>query len=586
MTVTPPFGAACLFSGKVDRVNAAPTIPADGPDAALGRVASRLRLPFAQAQIVRWVAAHPRPSSLLALVDVAGALDLKVTPGKTEQAELANVRHPAIVHFNVEGGGGFGVLEGTTPEGFEVWDSVGGSRVMDRDTFARHWSGIVVLIEAPVSVGATKTSYLRNRVGSLIAGGERPATVAGGPGATSIRVALGLLMIVLLALALLARPDELRVGTGAFAVLSILGVVVTTVMSVAISDFRGPFSPGICRRGRFIDCQSVLTSRFAKIMGFPLSDLGIAFYGAILLLLATAGVARDAAPVAVVGAAFIATVPVAIVLIGVQLFMRRLCTLCLVVHAVNIVGAGIASLVVFDEIPLFLAKTVPSALFFLLLFCLVLFFVVPYLKTHDAFSRLSLTHGRMSASPFASLAQLVTERPTDLVGLELGIQLAETLAPDELVLFIHPSCNQCEPVLREVRSLASNGRAKVFATIAPLGDGDRHLCETVIAIGLSEGPEALARGYSIAKSRFKELVATDPVPVLSGELDVPIDDHVREGAATMVRRAERFAAEHVEGTPAIFFNSLPYRGPLAHLVTLLTDHPDLLPRATQAQPQP
>src|SRR5687768_6861706 len=116
------------------------TIPADGPDAVLARVASLLNVPLARGTIERSLAAHPRPTSLVALVDVGKQIGLNVKPVKANGSALGQLDLPAIVHVETADGGGFAVLEQALPDGVRVWDRAGGSRVIDRETFVEHWS--------------------------------------------------------------------------------------------------------------------------------------------------------------------------------------------------------------------------------------------------------------------------------------------------------------------------------------------------------------------------------------------------------------------------------------------------------------
>ena len=560
-------------------------IPADGPDAVLARVALLLKVPVASGLVERSLAAHPRPSSLVALVDVGGQIGLDMKPVKANESALRDVALPAIAHFDPSQGGGFGIVESVQDDGFQVWDRAGGSRVIDRDTFNATWSGVVVLVGS--GEASDDARYRRQRVADAIAGKMEPPAVAGGPGAPVLRAVVGALLVGLVMLGVAAQPSSIRIWVGLVAVLATVGLVVTIAMTVAIADYGGPFSPGICRRGRLVDCQSVLSSRFARLFGFPLSELGISFYASVLLALAIAAVGGTGALLVVTGAAFVASIPVAVVLIGVQIAMKRVCTLCLAVHAVNAAAGTVAWFVLFDATPPS-AQIMRAGVLMTLLFCLVLFFVVPNFKRNEALARLSVTHGRMAISPFASLAQLTTEQPTGLVGSTCGIALGEPSSPDELVVFLHPACNQCEPVLREVRSLARTGNVTVVAALPPKDASERALCEAVIAIGLAGGPEDFVSAYGAAKKSFRELIATDPLPELLRELSLSRDGVVpaMTRAREIVGYSEAFAAEHVEGTPAVFFNSLPYRGPLSHLFALLTDHFDLIPRVSRHVPSP
>src|SRR5688500_13749134 len=110
-------------------------IPADGPDTVLARVAALLNVPVPHGLIERSLAAHPRPTSLVALVDVGGQIGLNVRPVKANASALGDLTLPAIVHFDGPGGGGFGVLEAVEPDGLRVWDRAFGPRLVERDAF-------------------------------------------------------------------------------------------------------------------------------------------------------------------------------------------------------------------------------------------------------------------------------------------------------------------------------------------------------------------------------------------------------------------------------------------------------------------
>lgn len=558
-------------------MNSSSQIPADGPDAVLGRLVATLRLPHDRAQVARSLAAHPRPTSLLALVDVGRQLGLELTPVRSNLEALRAQPAPVIVHFDRDGVGGFGVLERFSEDRLEVWDSENGLHPLDRDLFLETWSGVAVLMKSS-STGAPRSWGAR--LPALLFGGDPPSIV--GPSSKDLRIALVVLFLLVLSLAVWTYPVGARVPTLALACLCLAGVVITASMTMAISDYAGPFSPGICRRGRLIDCQSVLTSRFARVFGIPLSDLGIAFYLAMLLLLVS-GAGRPAAS-GVAAFIFVATVPVAIALTALQLWMRRLCAMCLAVHAVNLGGAAVAWL----YLPRNLVgpEVWHMASLFALFLCVALFVVIPYLKEAKGVARLMIERARMSASPLASAAQLVTEPDTGLEAAACAVELGGSAAPDQLVAFVHPTCKQCAPVIRELRALAAGGRVNAFLTIPPRGPAEQRLCEVLIGIGLRAGAEEMLRAFDIAKHRLDDLLHDDPSKLLQSELGLPQEAmEPAADAVAIVERTESFAEDHVEGTPALFFNGIPYRGPVSHLIELLAQHPDLLVATRREAPQ-
>lgn len=559
-------------------MNVAFDVPTDGPDAVLSHVARLVGAPHDRVQVARAVAAHPRPTSLLAVVDVGAQLGLNMTPAKSNAAGLSALTGPLIAHFQSGEHGGFAVVERILSGDVEVWDSIHGTQIVDRGAFLEHWSGVIVLVQAPQAAASPRL----HRLQKLLSGPAEPPAVTGTRSIPIVRGILVALVITSVAATIAAQPADTRAASAALAVLSAVGLAISALMSIAIADYGGPFAPGICRRGRFVDCQSVLTSRFARVAGIPLSDLGIAFYGGVLLLVATAGTSPGA--LRVIATLFIASVPVAAILIALQLVLRRLCTLCLAVHAVN----GLAAAIAWTSFPVGAtrAEDLRMAALFALFASIVVFFVIPYLKQNAAHARLVLTYGRMSGSPFSSLAQLATEEPTPVIGRDCGIEIGGAAAHDEIVAFVHPSCKQCDPVLRELRALAAGGRVSAYMTVPPRDRNEQQLCAAILGLGVAFDADRMLRAFAIAKERFGD-VARDPVAVIASELSIAPSE-VETAAAEaerLVGRTRELAAVHVEGTPALFFNSLPFRGPVAHLVTLLSQHADLLPRP-QRPPAP
>jgi hypothetical protein len=209
---------------------------------------------------------------------------------------------------------------------------------------------------------------------------------------------------------------------------------------------------------------------------------------------------------------------------------------------------------------------------------LLLFFAVPYFRKHQGLRMLAGRHRRISSSPFASLADLLTESPAALIASDCAVLAGPRGASHELVVFVHPSCGKCDPVLQQVQALAEAGMVAAYVGLAPKDDddADRRVCATVMAVGLSGG--SMIDAYAATKKRLGAFTTGDPIATLAGELGVdsrPIDAALDE-AVRRTRRAEELVDEHAEGTPAVFFDGRLYRGELPHLAFLLQNHPDLL----------
>lgn len=555
-------------------------VPTDGPEAALSRVVARLKLPYSRSFVARAVAAHPRPQSLLALVEVGRTIGLKATPAEVEPSALSELDLPLIAHFEGSGSGGFAVVERVGPEGYTVWDSKHGTRVIEPEDFLRHWSRIVALLERDPTGAVTEKGLWRNRIVERVFGRIEPPAVTGSRSAGLVRAALGTLVAALLGLAVGAAPADDRIAVAAVTLLSIVGFAVATLTAVSIASQDNALSDRICARGKLVDCHSVLTSKYSRVFGIPLSDVGVSFYAAILLLLGTGAVASGwPGPWAVAGIAYAATLPAAVVLIGVQISMRQLCTLCLAVHAVN-AAAAIISLLWLRPRAWPLEDAASYALLLALFFCTALFFAIPYFKKSQGLRILGAMHRRISGSPFASLAEILTEEPRGVRGEDHAVPMPGPAADHELVVFVHPSCNRCEAALVEIQGLLESGLVRIAIGLVPKDpeEADRHMCSAVVAAGIAGAPGTVRAAYAAAKKNLAAVLAEDPVPVLAGELSLSTESiaGALRDARGRVDRAEAVVDAHAEGTPALFFDGRLYRGPLTHLAFLLAAHRDLL----------
>lgn len=564
-----------------------PATTGDGPDAVLTRLVRRLRLPYSRSFIAARVAGHPQPTSLLALVEVGAQLGLKITAGRTDAAALDGLDLPAVVHLGGDGSvGGFAVLEATPPDGVVLWDSTAGRRQIDRHTFLDSWSGVVALVDRDGAERLVEDGYRRRRLLERLAPRSGPPTLAGrGSVAAALRMTVVALTGMLLVLAVAGHPQGTRSAAVSLVITTVLGLAVATALATATARGTGPGAMPGCPRGRIIDCQGVLTSPYSRIGGIPLSEIAAAFFGAVLLVLATAAVWPQGSAVwAAAGAAYVAGLPAVAVLVALQIRMRQVCTWCLLAHVVVVSGAVMAREFVAGVWSL---QSFAALVLFGVLSCLLLFAVIPHFTRAPRLQALLGRQQRINSSPYATLAHLLTETPTPVRGPDCGVRLDGAAAAHEVVVFVHPTCPPCASVLRQAEALAAGGTAEVFVAIAPR-DGrerERRACAALIAAGLARGAGALVAAYLFAKNDHRSLVAGNPLQRVADHLGVEVGvlrDHA-DDADAIVSTAAAMADEHVEGTPAVFVDArlYPFTAPLSHLALLLEHHAELL-AATRA----
>ncbi len=562
-------------------------VPADGPAQVLSEVSRRRGLRYTLGHVRGVLERHAEPTSLLALVEAAPSLGLRALAGEAELETLEETEPeelPAIVHFR-GAPGGFGLLEAVLPRerGFRVWDSQHGSREVGREAFAAAWSGIVVFLEQ-AGPAAAEQGYGWRRAREVLWEERRLRTELAGPGGSRVvRWALALLGVGLLGLAVLAQPPGGRLGAAVLMGLTALGLGA----SLTALTWKQGRESALCGSGGPVDCQSVLLSDQAYVAGVPLSGLGTAFFGASLLLQGSMALGTGAVPLWLTGVAFACALPISVLLVGVQVWMRRLCTLCLTVHAVNAAGAALFLLWIRPRVPLPLWELGPAALLLALLFGLLLSTVVPYLSRAREDAEVRHEHARLLRSPLGTLAQLSQEPRLTLEAEAVGARVGEAEAPHALVVLVHPSCKLCGPVLEELEALVERQGAwlRAFVGVAPLDPEDPRdaaLCEALAAVGVAFGGAVLLRAYRVARRDFTRLYAdAAPRALLARELglDATRLEAAREQAGARVKAAARLKSRHARGVPALFLDGRRCEAPLSHLEAWCTQ-PALLDALT------
>ena len=564
-------------------------LPSDGPAPMLAETARRRGLRYSRAHVRALLEHQQRPGSLLALVRAASELGLKATAGQGDLETLDALEAdelPVVLHFQTESGQGFGLLEAVSPRGpdtpatFQLWDSEHGRQEVARDVLAHGWSGVVVFLEQE-GQGAPERGYLLHRAHELLFEEWKWKTALAGPSSSlTTRLVGAVLLAVVLGLAVLEQPPGLREPAALLAVLALVGGAASLA---ALAWTRGK-SSWLCGTGGPIDCESVLMSAWARPAGVPLAGLGTAFFGGLLLLLCSSLLGGGPACVWLVGAAFLLALPLSAVLVGAQVRMRRWCSLCMVVHAVELGGAAVFLLGPGRQHPSPPEGVLFAALLGLLFLGLLLSCLVPLVAHADdeEASRLR-EHARLLRSPLGTLARLAQEPRLSLSQEAPGSVLGEAAAPHELVVFVHPACPHCGHLLEELEALvtAHAQRLRVHFALTPMDPedpGDVAACEALTAAGLVWGGAVFVHLFREAKRDYTRLRQSEaPLALLASEAQREPRDLMRalERARDRVHAASALKQRHVRGLPALFLDGRRCEAPLAHVARWL-DSPHLL----------
>ena len=122
--------------------------------------------------------------------------------------------------------------------------------------------------------------------------------------------------------------------------LAVIGLYIAAYFTLVYYGLLRPSTrlmPSVCRL-KDRTCQTVLTTKYARLFGVPNSLLGILYYGAVIVIV---GSGWTGAPVgsALIAAAWFA-VAVGFLLVYSLFFIIRIpCPLCLAGHAINLLLA-------------------------------------------------------------------------------------------------------------------------------------------------------------------------------------------------------------------------------------------------------
>ncbi|RMF73155.1 MAG: hypothetical protein D6738_09535 [Acidobacteria bacterium] len=576
-----------------------------GPSTAFAEAAGRLGLAITPEEIRERFETHPAPHSLKALVEVAASCGVEVRAFRADPDSLATVPLPAIVHLQLPDRDemAFGLLVGRGDDG-EVVISEGTGQPpqrLSRDQFLRRWTGILATLTVrgqvvrPSAPRAGLLWRIRRRfetagegprtmflarwlaAAALLAGAAAGAwkgghAAAGAPGGALAVAALALLLVGIAA---------------GFALLQ-----ASRVTSVPSATPR--LSSRICHRGGLTDCEGVLSSRWSSVFGIDLSSLGAAFLVSAAVLVAIAGFVpgAGAAPLAWLGVAFVIAVPESLLLIGVQVWpLRRICPLCMTVHAVVLVCAALGlALWLASPLPaLDLARAaVPWALLHGVLFLLAYGLLVPFVDLGIEARTNRTRLAWIGATPLGALAELIG-RPRDVTReIPSLIEIGSPQAPLRVDALVHPMCTGCGPVVRQLLDFQRAHADKVrLAFHVPPRDlssrGDRELCAALAALGAhAGGAAAIGKFVELEPNPWPALAVADRDvrDLLADWTGLPRDDArlgellARGREATRV--ADELAVRLQRGTPTVLVGGRPWEAPVADLEALLARQPGLL----------
>lgn len=570
------------------------------PTAALALAAQRCGVTVERSALKERFFAHAAPHSLRALVEIAAELGLGPRAFKAEAANLDEIVLPAIVHLTDphREESGFALMLERDAATVTIVEGTGDEEhKLSRSAFNNWWTGVVVSFQP----GVTQQRQLARagllwRVGRWFRGGNLlspPQELAG-------RVALVLwFFLALLAVArvgrLLGPPTAtavaiamLLVATGTWAGQALFGLSYRTL----VPSVMPRLAASICKRGKRVDCDGVLGSRYSSIGGVDLSSLALSFFltlAAQLTLLVVIPAPAIGHLLSWIAIMVLLALPASLWLIGVQIYpLRRFCPLCMTAHGAIIGLALLGALQLWCLLPrgLSLVPVAGFALLSLLLGLTAFALVVPFLgllmEVRASRTRLAW----VGVTPLGALAEMVGRPRERLACRGSALRLGNSLATFQVEALVHPMCPGCGPVIDKLARLVDrHGTILSVAFHVPQRDllsvGDRVLCVALHAVARQAGgPRALEllRMMKVDAMRAVDQSERGIAALLAAfQFTVP-DAAALAAAEEEVKHADALYEALQRGTPAVLLGGKPWESSVEDLDLLISQEPDLVVR--------
>ncbi|WP_299526766.1 vitamin K epoxide reductase family protein [Winogradskyella sp.] len=244
--------------------------------AALKTLLRRFHFRYTNSFIEESILSHPDYPSLLCISDTLQKYGIENLPVKADRQKLKEFPLPCLIQLSV-GRGMFYVLIRYSKEETVYLDDKGKRVVMTTEQFLKKWTGVCLLAEPNEK---SKEPGIEERLS------ERKSITALKWLVTLSLVALGIVNILDHAL----MVNLVNVLIGGYAILKFVGLVIGVMLLWYEVDKYNPTLQRFCSGGEKVNCDSVLNSKYSKILNGQLSLglIGFAyFFGTLSFLLFT-----------------------------------------------------------------------------------------------------------------------------------------------------------------------------------------------------------------------------------------------------------------------------------------------------------
>lgn len=240
---------------------------------ALVYLTQTVRLPITAMSVKKQLYLHPDFPSLLAMSDVLTEWKVPNIASRVSKDQLVDIPLPAMAYLDLYGGY-FAPIRRVKNEQVEWLDTNRGWQTDSLADFSRKWNNIVLLMEPNEYSG--ETNYRQKKREELLTDSRVPGICIG-------------FLVCLFCIRTLFLPDAVLTDRTVMGLLlaKLAGIMVTTLLLWHTIDADNSLLRTLCGLDSRTNCNSVLTSKAAKLWGWlSWSEIGFVYFaGSILAML-------------------------------------------------------------------------------------------------------------------------------------------------------------------------------------------------------------------------------------------------------------------------------------------------------------
>ncbi|MBA0884205.1 vitamin K epoxide reductase family protein [Flavobacterium undicola] len=483
---------------------------------------------------------HPEHPSLLAVSDTLEKYNIETLAVKIDAEKLNKMPLPCVVQVNEHGVPLFFVLQDILVDKIIYYDDQNKLVKTPKEDFFKKWTGVCLLVETSEDSKEVdiEKKLVEKKLLNILKGS----------------VILFLLSWIILSFlnANVAVTFSSRLYIIAYIILKLIGLTVGVLLLWFEVDQYNPTLQNFCSGGsEKINCNSVLTSKYAKLLNgtLSLSILGFSyFFGTFIYLIICS---FSVISLSVLGLFSFITLPVIVISAYYQAFViKQWCKFCIVIQ-----GALVAEIVIvffgkFYKANNLSIETLPLLLALVLMSILAWKIIKPLLQREKEVNIHKRSFKKIKNNPDVLEGLLKKSRKIETSSQGLGISMYNETAKYNVIKVCNPFCGPCAKAHPILDNLLNAGKINLQILFTASTDGKDIKARPVshfLAIDAqgdkSKTQKALDDWYMVEQKDYEKFASR-----------YPIEDELKQQDDKIEAMRVWCDSENIIATPTIFIN--------------------------------